>query len=892
MGKNMNIFSLAKITKKEIIMKKFVYMFSEGNANMRELLGGKGANLAEMKNLGMPVPSGFTISTEACTNYYENGEKISEEIKSQILEALSKQEKESGKIFGDEKNPLLVSVRSGARVSMPGMMDTILNLGLNDKTVEVLAKNSNNSRFAYDCYRRFIQMYGDVALGVDGDKFEKIIEEVKEKNHIKLDIELDQEALKEIIVKYKNVIKETLGYDFPQDPKEQLFGAVKAVFASWENPRAVVYRKLNQIPASWGTAVNIQEMVFGNLNEKSGTGVAFSRDPSSGEDKIYGEFMFNAQGEDIVAGIRTPLHIEELANIMPDVYNQFVSYAKALEKHYKDMQDMEFTVENGKLFLLQTRNGKRTAKAALQIAVDMVNEGLKSKEEALVSLDPRLLDTMLHRQFDDKALKQAKAVANGLPASPGAACGKLVLNSDDAKIAKEHKVKTVLVRLETSAKDIEGMTSAEGILTARGGMTSHAAVVARGLGAPCVVGCEGLVVNEEEKYITLNGQRVNEGEIISVDGATGNVYIGEIATVPAKMSDNFALVMKWAKEIKKIGVRANADTPLDAQTAVDFGAEGIGLVRTEHMFFKPNKILAIREMIVAQNLEAREKALEKLLPMQMEDFVGIFEALNGLPCTIRLIDPPLHEFLPKERTDQEILAKSAGISLEKLQEIIKDLAEFNPMMGHRGCRLAVTYPEIARMQTKAILLAAIKVKKEKGIDVKPEIMIPLTCEEKELDYVKNEVEQTAKNVLEEAGINVDYKIGTMIEVPRAAIIADRLAERAEFFSFGTNDLTQMTFGFSRDDAGKFISDYYSKKLLDYDPFVRVDEKGVGALIKMAVEKGRQVKPNLKIGVCGEQGSNPESVEFFYKNGISYVSCSPYRIPMAILSGAIATIKNK
>ncbi len=873
-------------------MKKYVYSFSEGNASMRELLGGKGANLAEMKNLGMPVPSGFTISTEACTDYYDNGEKISDEIKSQIIEALKVQEKESGKKFGDETNPLLVSVRSGARVSMPGMMDTILNLGLNDKTVLVLAKNSNNERFAYDCYRRFIQMYGEVAMSVDGDRFERIIDKVKEQNNIKLDIELSVDALKQIISEYKVTIKDALGYDFPQDPKEQLFGAVKAVFASWENPRAVVYRKLNQIPASWGTAVNIQEMVFGNLNEKSGTGVAFSRDPSSGEDKIYGEFMFNAQGEDIVAGVRTPLHIEELKNIMPEVYNQFVSYAKTLEKHYKDMQDMEFTVENGKLFLLQTRIGKRTAKAALQIAVDLVDEGLKTKEEALLSLDPRLLDTMLHQQFDDKELKKAKAVAQGLPASPGAACGKLVLNSDEAKLSKEKKVKTVLVRLETSAKDIEGMTSAEGILTARGGMTSHAAVVARGLGAPCVVGCEGLVVNEEEGYILLNGQRVNAGEKISVDGATGNVYIGEIKTVPAKISDNFAKVMDWAKEVKKIGVRANADTPQDTKTAVEFGAEGIGLVRTEHMFFKPNKILAIREMIVARNLAEREKALEKLLPMQMEDFVGIFEALNGLPCTIRLIDPPLHEFLPKELEDQKVLAKEAEISLDELQEIIKSLAEFNPMMGHRGCRLAVTYPEIAKMQTQAILLAAIKVKKENNIDVKPEIMIPLTCEEKELDYVKQIVEDTAKRVLEEAGICIDYKIGTMIEVPRATVIADRLAQRADFFSFGTNDLTQLTFGFSRDDAGKFISDYYSKKLLDYDPFVRVDEKGVGELIKMAVNKGRSVKPNLKIGVCGEQGSNPESVEFFYKNGISYVSCSPYRIPMAILSGAIATIKNK
>ncbi len=867
-------------------------MFSEGNASMKNLLGGKGANLAEMKNLGMPVPSGFTVSTEACTNYYEQGEKISDEIKSQILDALAQQEKESGKIFGDNKNPLLVSVRSGARVSMPGMMDTILNLGLNDVTVETLAKNSNSPRFAYDCYRRFIQMYAEVAMGVDGDLFEQIIDSVKHANNVKLDIELDTDALKTIVLKYKQAVKDALGHDFPQDPREQLFGAVKAVFASWENPRAVVYRKLNQIPASWGTAVNIQEMVFGNLNEKSGTGVAFSRDPSSGKDEIYGEFMFNAQGEDIVAGIRTPLHIEELKNIMPNIYDEFVKYAKTLEKHYKDMQDMEFTVENGKLYLLQTRNGKRTASAALQIAVDMVNSGLKSKEEALLSLDPRLLDTMLHKQFDVNALKQAKAVASGLPASPGAACGKLVLNSDDAKKSKEHKIKTVLVRVETSAKDIEGMTSSEGILTARGGMTSHAAVVARGLGAPCVVGCEGLVVNEEQKYITLNGVRVNEGEVISVDGATGNVYVGEIKTVPAKLSGNFETIMNWAKEIKKMGVRANADTPQDAKTAIEFGAEGIGLVRTEHMFFKPDKILAVREMIVARNKEERQKALDKLLPMQMEDFVGIFRELKGLPCTIRLIDPPLHEFLPKEEKDKEILAKATGLSMAELKEIIDDLAEFNPMMGHRGCRLAVTYPEIAEMQTKAIILAGIKVKKEDNIDVKPEIMIPLTCEEKEFDYVKNIAVKTADSVLKEAGLHLDYKIGTMIEVPRATVIADKLAERAEFFSFGTNDLTQMTFGFSRDDAGKFINEYYSKKLLDYDPFVRVDEKGVGSLIKMAVEKGRSVKKDLKIGVCGEQGSNPESVEFFYKNGLSYVSCSPYRIPMAILSSAIATIKNK
>ncbi len=873
-------------------MTKFVYMFNEGNASLKNLLGGKGANLAEMKNLGLPVPSGFTVSTEACQNYYDNGEKLSDEIKSQILEALKKQEKESNKKFGDSENPLLVSVRSGARVSMPGMMDTILNLGLNDVTVESLAKKSNNPRFAYDCYRRFIQMYGEVAMGVDGEKFEQVIDKTKQKYGVKQDIELNAGALKEIIDEYKQIVKQSLGYDFPQDPLEQLFGAVKAVFASWENERAVVYRKLNQIPSSWGTAVNIQEMVFGNLNENSGTGVAFSRDPSSGEDKIYGEFMFNAQGEDIVAGIRTPLHIEELANIMPEVYSKFVKYAKILEKHYKDMQDMEFTVENGKLFLLQTRNGKRTAKAALQIAVDMVNEGLKTKEEALLSLDPRLLDTMLHQQFDTEALKKAKPVASGLPASPGAACGKLVLTSDEAKASKANKIKTVLVRLETSAKDIEGMTSAEGILTARGGMTSHAAVVARGLGAPCVVGCEGLVVNEEEGYIVLNGTKVLKGETISVDGATGNVYIGAIPSLPVKMSDNFALVMEWAKQIKQIGVRANADTEQDTKVAVEFGAEGIGLVRTEHMFFKPNKILAIREMIVAQSLAERQKALDKLLPMQMEDFVGIFKQLNGLPCTIRLIDPPLHEFLPKDIEDKKILASSAQISLEDLEEVIKDLTEFNPMMGHRGCRLAVTYPEIAKMQTQAIILAGIKVKRDFNIDVKPEIMIPLTCEEKELDYVKNIVENTAQRVLKEAGISMDYKIGTMIEVPRATIIADRLAQRAEFFSFGTNDLTQLTFGFSRDDAGKFINDYYSKKLLDYDPFVRIDEKGVGELIKMAVSKGRSVKPDLKIGICGEQGSNPESVEFFYKNGISYVSCSPYRIPMAILSGAIATIKNK
>lgn len=873
-------------------MEKLVYMFEEGNAGLKNLLGGKGANLSEMINLGMPVPSGFTISTKACVDYYEKGEVLTDSLKEEILFALHKQERKSGKKLGDGKNPLLVSVRSGARVSMPGMMDTILNLGLNDKTVVALSNMSGNERFAHDCYRRFIQMFAEVALGVDGHHFEGIISGVKHKNNIKLDTELTTANLKEIITEYKAVVKEALGKEFPQDPIEQLFCAVKAVFASWENPRAVVYRKLNQIPSGWGTAVNIQEMVFGNLNEKSGTGVAFSRDPSTGENRIYGEFMFNAQGEDIVAGVRTPMPIEELKKYLPDIYEQFVNYAKRLENHYHDMQDMEFTVENGKLFLLQTRVGKRTASAALQIAVDLVSEGLKTKEEAILSLDARLLDTMLHRQFKTEALKNAKPVANGLPASPGAACGKVVLNSEEAKLLKEKKVKTLLVRLETSAKDIEGMTSAEGILTARGGMTSHAAVVARGLGVPCVVGCAGLIVHEKENYITLNGVRVNAGETISLDGATGNIYNEEITTDPAKISDNFARIMSWAKEIKKIGVRANADTPEDARVAVEFGAEGIGLVRTEHMFFKPDKILAIREMIVAKTLNEREKVLEKLLPMQMEDFIGIYKALNGLPCTIRLIDPPLHEFLPKEDADQKQLADIVGISRKELEEIIEDLSEFNPMMGHRGCRLAVTYPEIARMQTKAIILSALKVKQEFGIDVKPEIMIPLTCEEREYDYVKNEIVKSAKEILDKSDTKLHYTVGTMIEVPRAAIIADKLAERAEFFSFGTNDLTQMTFGFSRDDAGKFIPDYYTKKLLDFDPFVRVDERGVGELIKMTVSKAKQVNPNIKLGVCGEQGSNPESVEFFYKNGITYVSCSPYKIPMAILSGAIATLKNR
>lgn len=870
--------------------KKYVYMFSEGNASMRELLGGKGANLAEMTNLGMPVPSGYTVTTEACNQYFKNGNTISEEIKAQILGGLKNQEKLSGKKFGDAKNPLLVSVRSGARISMPGMMDTILNLGLNDQTAEAMAKASNNEWWAYDCYRRLVQMFGEVAMGANEEGFEDIISKYKAKQGVQSDRDISVENLKKIITDFKKYIKKQTKTDFPQDPITQLLMAVEAVFKSWHTDRAVIYRNMNNIPEDWGTAVNIQEMVFGNLNDQSGTGVAFSRNPSNGENKIYGEFMWNAQGEDIVSGARTPLPIEDLNKTMPKIYKEFVKYVKKLERHYKDMQDMEFTIENGKLFFLQTRNGKRTATASLNIAVDLVNEKITSKDKAIKNLDPKLIDTLLHNQFNPEALKQLKPLAVGLAASPGAACGKVVLTADKAKEYQKDNIKTILIRQETSPKDIEGMQICEAVLTSRGGMTSHAAVVARGLGEPCVVGCSALVVYEEAGYVTFGDVKVKEGDTISVDGSTGNVYLGEVPTVPATIGGNFKVVMDWCKQIKKIGVRANADTPTDVQNAINFGAEGVGLVRTEHMFFQENKILPVREMIVARNKKERENALKKLLVLQREDFVGIYTALKGLPATIRLIDPPLHEFLPHEEAEQKVLAKATGMKLEELQEKIKELQEFNPMMGHRGCRLAVTYPEIAVMQTKAILEAAVQVSKKQKIDVEPEIMIPLTSSIKEFEYVKEIVQQTAEQVLASKKYKLNYKIGTMIETPRAVLIADKLAKQGDFFSFGTNDLTQLTFGFSRDDAGKFINDYYQKKILDYDPFVRIDEDGVGELIKTTVKLARNEKSDFKIGVCGEQGSNAESIKFLLGAGVSYVSCSPYRVPLAILASAIASIK--
>ena len=870
--------------------KKYVYMFSEGNANMRELLGGKGANLAEMTNLGMPVPTGYTISTEACVAYFKNGNKISEEILAQIMQGLKKQEEISGKKFGDEKNPLLVSVRSGARVSMPGMMDTILNLGLNDKTTEVLASLSGKEWWAYDCYRRLIQMFGEVAMGADENGFEKIIEAAKQKQGVKLDKDLSVESLKVVIDGYKKYIKEQVGVEFPQEPISQLYMAVEAVFKSWQNDRAVIYRRMNDIPEEWGTAVNIQEMVFGNLNDRSGTGVAFSRNPSNGENKLYGEFMWNAQGEDIVSGARTPLPIESLNETMPEVYKQFVDYVKKLELHYKDMQDMEFTIENGKLFFLQTRNGKRTAMASLNIAVDLVNEGISTKERVIKALDPRLIDTLLHNQFDPAAVKKLTPMAEGLAASPGACFGQVVFTADRAKELAKENIKTILIRQETSPKDIEGMQICEGVLTARGGMTSHAAVVARGLGEPCVVGCSVLQVFEEENYCLFGDKKIVEGDVISLDGSTGKIYFGEVATIPASISGNFKVVMDWCKEIKKIGVRANADTPTDVHNAIMFGAEGVGLVRTEHMFFKSEKILPMRQMIVARNLEERQKALAKLLVLQKEDFVGIYRELKGLPATIRLIDPPLHEFLPHSEDEQQILADACGMKFEDLVDIVNSLAEFNPMMGHRGCRLAVTFPEIAVMQTRAIMEAAIQVSREQNIPVEPEIMIPLVSSIKEYLFVKDIVVKTAEEVIKEQNYPVHYKIGTMIETPRAAIISEQLAENADFFSFGTNDLTQLSFGFSRDDAGKFINDYYDKKILEHDPFVRLDEEGVGELIKLTTRNARGVKPDFKIGVCGEQGSNADSVKFLYDNGVSYVSCSTYRVPIAILAGAIASIK--
>ncbi len=871
-------------------MHKYVYLFSEGNGNMRELLGGKGANLAEMTNLGMPVPQGFTISTEACTRYYEDGEKIAQDIEDQIYEYLKKMEEITGKKFGDPHNPLLVSVRSGSRASMPGMMDTILNLGLNDEVVESFAKITGNPRFAYDSYRRFIQMYSDVVMEVGKKYFEELIDEMKAEKGVKLDTELDADDLKKLAEQFKAEYKAKLGVDFPSDPREQLMGAVKAVFRSWNNQRAIVYRRMNDIPSSWGTAVNVQSMVFGNTGDESGTGVAFTRNPATGDPHLYGEFLMNAQGEDVVAGIRTPQSIDQLKEVMPEVYDQFAAIADKLEKHYKDMQDMEFTIEKGKLYMLQTRNGKRTAQAALKIAVDMVDEGMLTKEEAIMKVEPKQLDALLHPQFDAESLKAATPVTKGLPASPGAACGKVYFTAAEAVAAAQDGNKVVLVRLETSPEDIEGMAAAQGVMTVRGGMTSHAAVVARGMGTCCVAGCGEVKMNEEEKYFLIGDKKVCEGDYISIDGSTGNVYLGEIKTVPASMTGDFGRFMGWADEIRTLKVCTNADTPRDAEQAVRFGAEGIGLCRTEHMFFEADRIKAMREMIVSKNEEQRRKALEKLLPMQRGDFEGLFMAMGGRPVTIRFLDPPLHEFLPQEEEDIIEIAGEMNMSVADLKQIIADLHEFNPMLGHRGCRLAVTYPEIAEMQTRAVIEAAINVKKATGLDIEPEIMIPLVGMVNELKFVKNVVTKTADEIIAQSGVEMKYLVGTMIEIPRAAVTADEIAQEAEFFSFGTNDLTQMGFGFSRDDVGKILNAYYDKKIMERDPFASLDQDGIGQLVKMAVEKGKKTRPDIKLGVCGEHGGDPASVEFFHKIGLNYVSCSPYRVPIARLAAAQARAK--
>ena len=870
-------------------MSKFVYLFAEGNATMRNLLGGKGANLAEMTNLGLPVPHGFTVTTEACTKYYEDGRTLSKEVVDQIYAALHVVEEQQGKKFGDNANPLLVSVRSGARASMPGMMDTILNLGINDTAVEAIAKLSNNPRWAYDSYRRFIQMFSDVVMEIDKANFEAILDAKKEEKGVKLDTELDADDLKDIVSKYKVRYAELKGEAFPQDPNVQLLEAVKAVFRSWDNERANVYRRLNGIPYSWGTAVNVQSMVFGNMGPTSGTGVAFSRNPATGENVLFGEYLFNAQGEDVVAGIRTPQPIAHLALDNPTVYEQFKNVALTLEKHYRDMQDMEFTIENGKLYMLQTRNGKRTAQAALKIAIDMQKEGLITEQEAVLMVEPNALNSLLHKGFDQKALKAAKPITKGLPASPGAACGQIVFTADEAKEWKANGKKVVLVRMETSPEDIEGMIASQGILTGRGGMTSHAAVVARGMGAPCVAGCGEIRVNEEEKYFEVNGKRYNEGDWLSFDGSTGYVYGEAIATTDATISGDFATLMGWADKYRALQVRTNADNPRDAKVANDFGAEGVGLCRTEHMFFEGDRIKAIREMIVADNVEDRKKALAKLLPMQREDFIGIYKAMEGKSVTVRYLDPPLHEFVP--HTDEEIaeLAKEMNIPFEKLKATVEGLHEFNPMLGHRGCRLSITYPEIAEMQTRAVIEAAIAVNKE-GYNVTPEIMIPLVGDHKELEYVHEIVKKTADEVIKEAGVNLEYKFGTMIEVPRGALTAGEIAKTAEFFSFGTNDLTQMTFGFSRDDSGKFLEDYYTKKIFESDPFAHLDRNGVGKLIKMAVEAGHETRPDIHCGICGEHGGDPESIEFCHLAGLDYVSCSPFRVAIARLAAAHANIK--
>ena len=873
--------------------KKYVYLFSEGNATMRNLLGGKGANLAEMTGLGLPVPQGFTISTEACTQYYEDGQQINDEIQAQIMEYIEKMEGITGKKFGDKENPLLVSVRSGARASMPGMMDTILNLGLNEEVVEVIAKKSNNPRWAWDCYRRFIQMYSDVVMEVGKKYFEQLIDQMKEKKGVEQDVELTAEDLKELANQFKAEYKSKIGMDFPTDPKEQLMGAIKAVFRSWDNPRANVYRRDNDIPYSWGTAVNVQMMAFGNMGDTSGTGVAFTRNPATGEKKLFGEFLMNAQGEDVVAGVRTPQHIDELKKVMPEVYEQFVGICNTLENHYRDMQDMEFTIEDKKLYMLQTRNGKRTAAAALKIACDLVDEGMITEKEAVCMIDPRNLDALLHPQFDAKALKEAVPMAKALAASPGAACGKVVFTADDAKEWAARGEKVVLVRLETSPEDIEGMKASQGILTVRGGMTSHAAVVARGMGTCCVSGCSAINMDEENKKFVLGGKTFVEGDYISIDGSTGNVYEGIIPTVDASIGGEFGRIMEWADKYKKLIVRTNADTPRDAKQAYALGAQGIGLCRTEHMFFEGDRIAAIREMICSDTVEQREKALEKLLPMQQGDFEAIYEAMQGYPVTIRFLDPPLHEFVPTEEKDIEALAAAQGKTVEQIKAIIASLHEFNPMMGHRGCRLAVTYPEIARMQTKAVIRAALKVQaSHPEWTIVPEIMIPLVGEVKELAYVKKIVVDTADAEIQAAGSNLKYKVGTMIEIPRAALTADEIAKEAEFFSFGTNDLTQMTFGFSRDDAGKFLDAYYDKKIYENDPFAKLDQVGVGKLVKMAAELGRSTRPDIKLGICGEHGGDPSTVKFCHSIGLTYVSCSPFRVPIARLSAAQAAIEEE
>ena len=875
-------------------MTKYVYLFKEGNASMRNLLGGKGANLAEMTKIGLPVPQGFTVSTEACTRYYEDGKTIGEDIVEQIYAALAETEKVCGKKFGDLENPFLVSVRSGARASMPGMMDTILNLGLNDVAVKGLANLTENERFAYDSYRRFIQMFSDVVMEIPKSFFERVLDEIKESKGAKYDTDLNAEDMKEIVVRFKEIYKEKMGVEFPQDPKVQLMEAIKAVFRSWDNPRAIYYRRMNDIPSDWGTAVNVQSMVFGNMGNTSGTGVAFTRDPSTGEKKLYGEYLINAQGEDVVAGIRTPQKIETLQQVMPEVYEQFVNIAQTLENHYRDMQDMEYTIERGKLYMLQTRNGKRTAAAALKIAVDLVNEGMITIDEAILKVEPKQLDSLLHPQFDAVALKKAKEIAMGLAASPGAACGMVYFTAEEATAAAKTGKKVVLVRLETSPEDIEGMAHAQGILTARGGMTSHAAVVARGMGTCCVAGCGALRVDEEAKTATIGDVVFHEGDWMSIDGSTGKVYAEAIPTVDASVSGDFATLMGWADAARKLGVRTNADNPHDAAVAVKYGAEGIGLCRTEHMFFEATRIADMRQMILSETEEQRREALAKLLPYQKADFKGMYKALEGRPMTVRYLDPPLHEFLPAKNMTEEIeaLAKELGTTTDKIIAKIDELHEFNPMMGFRGCRLAVRYPEIAEMQTRAVIEAAIEVKQEDGYDIHPEIMIPLVGEVKELAYVKKIVLDTAKKVMDEKGVELDVKVGTMIEIPRAAVTADEIAKEAQFFSFGTNDLTQMTFGFSRDDAAKFLGAYYDKKIYESDPFARLDQNGVGKLVQMAAKLGKQTRPDIKLGICGEHGGDPSSVMFCHKVGLNYVSCSPFRVPIARLAAAHAAILEK